>query len=93
MERRAVIERIAALGPVALRLVPLIAFSGFFHLSEQFHKKVWNGFVSQVSVGVASDYTWVYDGESRTWRIDQSQLHFREASLENPQSDGASSVS
>jgi hypothetical protein len=50
---------------------------------------MWNGFVSQVAVGVASDYTWVYDGETRWWRIDQSHMHFQEASSKSPQFDGA----
>ena len=55
--------------------------------------QAWNGFVSQVAVGVASDYTWVYEGGTRKWRIDQSHLHFQEASSKNPPFGGALSDS
>ncbi len=49
----------------------------------------WNGFISKVSVGVASDYTWVYEADTQQWHVDQSLLHFREASRRDPLSDGA----
>jgi len=40
-------------------------------------------------VGVASDYTWVYEADTQQWHVDQSLLHFREASRRDPLSDGA----
>ena len=49
----------------------------------------WNGFVSNVAVGVSSDYTWVYESDTQTWRVDQSQLYFREAPSKSPRFDGA----
>ena len=57
------------------------------------HGTQWNGFVSNVAVGVASDYTWVYEADSQQWRVDQSHLHFREALPKDPQFGGALSDS
>lgn len=57
------------------------------------HGLQWNGFVSRVAVGVASDYTWFYDGDTKKWKIDQSRLYFREAPSISPRSDGALSDS
>ena len=39
------------------------------------HARQYNGFVSQVAIGNASDYTWVCDSETGKWRIDQSMLY------------------
>ena len=35
-------------------------------------------------MGVASDYTWVYEGDTQQWRVDQSQLHFLGGVTERP---------
>lgn len=52
-------------------------------------KDQWNGFVTRVAVGVASDYTWIYEPASKRWKIDQSRLYFQEASSTSPRFDGA----
>lgn len=64
------------------------------------HPKHYNGFVSQVAIGNASDYTWTCDPETGKWRIDQSMLYqdFHAASptpqhLSRSPRGGASNVS
>ncbi len=40
------------------------------------HEKHYNGFLSHVAIGTATDYTWICEPDTGEWKIDQSEMYF-----------------